>query len=85
LSWLGLHLIALLGFKNRLNVFINWVWNYLTYDRSVRLILDTPPREPVLSREIETAEPRSLQNALSESPEDRYNSEGSNRAIEDAL
>lgn len=39
LSWLGLHLIALMGFRNRLNVFINWVWNYLTYDRSVRLIL----------------------------------------------
>ena len=35
LAWLGLHLITLLGFRNRLNVFINWVWNYLTWDRSV--------------------------------------------------
>lgn len=40
LSWLGLHLITLLGFRNRLNVFINWIWNYFTYDRSVRIILD---------------------------------------------
>ncbi|GAB4510251.1 MAG: NAD(P)/FAD-dependent oxidoreductase [Anaerolineae bacterium] len=41
-TWLGLHLVWLLGFRNRLNVFINWVWNYLTYDRSVRIILDAP-------------------------------------------
>jgi NADH dehydrogenase len=40
LTWLTLHLIWLLGFRNRLNVLINWVWNYLTYDRSVRIIID---------------------------------------------
>lgn len=40
LGWLGLHLVTLIGFRNRLNVFVNWVWNYFTYDRSVRLILD---------------------------------------------
>lgn len=39
LAWLGLHLLTLLGFRNRLNVLINWIWNYLTYDRSVRIIL----------------------------------------------
>ncbi len=38
LAWLGLHLVMLLGFRNRLNVLINWAWNYLTYDRSVRII-----------------------------------------------
>jgi NADH dehydrogenase len=40
ITWLGLHLIWLMGFRNRINVFVNWVWNYLTYDRSVRIILD---------------------------------------------
>lgn len=40
LAWLFLHLLTLLGFRNRTVVFINWVWNYFTYDRSVRLILD---------------------------------------------
>ncbi len=45
LSWLGLHLIALLGVRNRINVFINWVWNYWTYDRSVRIILEPKLRE----------------------------------------
>ncbi len=49
LAWLVLHLITLLGFRNRLNVFINWVWNYFTYDRSVRLILEHQPRPLVWS------------------------------------
>jgi NADH dehydrogenase len=40
LGWLGLHFITLMGFRNRLNVFINWMWNYFTYDRSVRIILE---------------------------------------------
>ena len=39
LAWLGFHLLTLLGFRNRLSVFISWVWNYFTYDRSVRIIL----------------------------------------------
>jgi NADH dehydrogenase len=49
LAWLALHLLTLLGFRNRLNVFINWVWNYFTYDRSVRIILEkaNPPQQSV--------------------------------------
>ena len=41
--WLILHLVLLIGFRNRLNVLINWAWNYFTYDRSARLIMH-PPR-----------------------------------------
>jgi len=37
--WLFVHLFQLLGAKNKLFVFINWVWNYLTYDQSLRLII----------------------------------------------
>ncbi len=37
--WLILHLMLLVGFRNKLQVFINWAWNYLTYDRSARLIM----------------------------------------------
>jgi NADH dehydrogenase len=40
LAWLGLHLVTLMGFRNKLNVLVNWVWNYFTFDRSVRIILD---------------------------------------------
>lgn len=36
--WMGLHLLLLLGVKNRLAVFANWVYNYVTYDNNFRLI-----------------------------------------------
>lgn len=38
-AWLVLHLVQLIGFRNRVNVLVNWAWNYCTYDRSARLIL----------------------------------------------
>jgi len=37
--WLFVHLMAILGVKNRLFVFINWAWSYLTYDQSLRLLI----------------------------------------------
>ena len=37
--WLFVHLLYILGVKNRFFVFMNWIWNYLTYDQSLRLIL----------------------------------------------
>ncbi len=46
LMWLGLHLIELMGFRNRANVFVNWSWNYLTYDRGSRLLLEKPQTIP---------------------------------------
>ena len=48
LAWLGLHLVTLVGFRNRLSVFLNWAWNYVTWDRGPRLILRTD-REPEAS------------------------------------
>ncbi|MGY6500987.1 MAG: NAD(P)/FAD-dependent oxidoreductase [Acidimicrobiales bacterium] len=38
-AWLVLHLVTLIGFRNRLSVLLNWSWNYLTWDRGPRLIL----------------------------------------------
>jgi NADH dehydrogenase len=38
LAWLGLHLVYLVGFRNRASVLLNWAWNYLTWDRGPRLI-----------------------------------------------
>jgi NADH dehydrogenase len=32
------HLIQLIGFRNKLFVLINWAWDYFFYDRAVRLI-----------------------------------------------
>jgi NADH:ubiquinone reductase (H+-translocating) len=37
-AWLALHLVTLVGPRNRASVLINWAWNYLTWDRGPRLI-----------------------------------------------
>lgn len=39
LTWMFVHLMAIVGVKNRLLIFVNWMWNYMTYDQSLRLIL----------------------------------------------
>jgi len=39
LIWMFIHLISIIGFRNRLIVFSNWVWNYFTYDKGTRLII----------------------------------------------
>ena len=44
LAWLGLHLVFLVGKRNRLSVLLNWAWNYVTWDRGPRLILGPPDR-----------------------------------------
>jgi|GEM_PF-1948 len=36
--WIFVHLMSIVGIKNRLIIFINWAWNYVTYDQSLRLI-----------------------------------------------
>ena len=38
LSWLFVHIIFLIGFRNRLIVLIQWAWSYFTYERGARLI-----------------------------------------------
>ena len=39
LAWLFIHLMLLVGFRNRVIVFFNWVWNYFSYDKAIRLII----------------------------------------------
>ncbi|MEO1655154.1 MAG: NAD(P)/FAD-dependent oxidoreductase, partial [Bacteroidota bacterium] len=51
--WMFVHLMALVGFRNRILVFINWVWSYFSYDKSNRLIID--PKVPEALSEKETA------------------------------
>jgi NADH:ubiquinone reductase (H+-translocating) len=38
LAWLFIHIFFLIGFSNRILVFIQWAWSYLTYERGARLI-----------------------------------------------
>lgn len=37
--WMYVHLFFLIGFRNRMVVFINWVYNYIRFDREARLII----------------------------------------------
>ena len=39
MAWMAVHLLMLIGFRNRLVVLVDWIWNYFSYDRGIRLIL----------------------------------------------
>ncbi len=54
LIWMGLHLFLILGVKNRIFVFMNWVYNYITFDQSLRLIFKPfyRPRVPVVEKPV---------------------------------
>lgn len=47
LMWLVVHLLYLVGFRNRLLVLVNWAWDYFLFERAVRLIL---PREWIVQK-----------------------------------
>ncbi|MFT4031853.1 MAG: NAD(P)/FAD-dependent oxidoreductase [Siphonobacter sp.] len=50
-TWMFVHLFSIVGVKNRLMIFINWMWNYITYDQSLRLIIRA--KEPAVNTEIQ--------------------------------
>ena len=46
--WMFIHLISVIGFRNRLVVLFNWLWSYFSYDKGIRLIMgDTKENTPV--------------------------------------
>jgi NADH dehydrogenase len=54
-AWLGIHILFLIGFRNRLVVMMEWALAYLTYQRSARLILvprELKPRRKTASPEL---------------------------------
>jgi NADH dehydrogenase len=46
MAWLTVHLVFLVGFRNRIVVLVNWAWNYITWDRASRVILNDGSRTP---------------------------------------
>ncbi len=48
--WLVVHVVNLMGFRNRMLVLVNWAWNYVFYRRAVRLILPDATGEPVVGK-----------------------------------
>ncbi|HEV7383114.1 MAG TPA: FAD-dependent oxidoreductase, partial [Dyadobacter sp.] len=54
LTWMFVHLMSIVGVKNRVLTLINWVWSYVTYDQSLRLIL-----RPKAIAQVADKEPKS--------------------------
>lgn len=52
LIWMGLHLMLILGVKNRFFVFMNWLYNYVTYDQNLRLIFREFNREESIKKKF---------------------------------
>src|SRR5215472_1183020 len=50
-AWLLVHLVFLVGFRNRASVLLNWAWNFFTYDRGLRAVVGSAGRpEAALGR-----------------------------------
>jgi NADH dehydrogenase len=47
LIWMFIHLMSIVGGKNRLFAFINWAWSYVTFDQSLRLIMKPKARKNI--------------------------------------
>ena len=48
--WLFVHLMAILGVKNKLMIFLEWMWSYITFDQSLRLVIKQKPDPAVQDR-----------------------------------
>lgn len=68
-AWLGVHLRALMGFRNRAIVALNWAYNYFTYDSAVRMVIGPlsdapqPPAEGVERRKADPVTPQRILRA----------------------
>jgi len=51
--WVVIHIAKLVGFRNRISALVNWAYNYFTYSRSARLILDVVPISDDVPMEVE--------------------------------
>jgi NADH:ubiquinone reductase (H+-translocating) len=71
LAWLFVHILFLIGFRNRLLVMVQWAWSYLTYERGARLITGSdelpgwtqappqPEKDEITEPAVPAGEPRS--------------------------
>ncbi|HEV8479879.1 MAG TPA: NAD(P)/FAD-dependent oxidoreductase, partial [Candidatus Eisenbacteria bacterium] len=55
--WLSIHIVWLIGFRNRIVVLLDWLWAYLRYQSSARVILTEPPTPEPPSEPARSAEP----------------------------
>ncbi len=62
LIWLFIHLMYIVEFGNRALIFMQWAWNYVTYNRSARLITGPIPSQLVGTQEQQPEKPRLVGN-----------------------
>lgn len=43
-AWMAVHLMSIIGAKNKVLILVNWIWQYITYDQSLRLIIHPTER-----------------------------------------
>ncbi len=68
LAWLFIHVLYLIGFKNRIEVMLNWGWNYFAFSRGARLIVGkdwrTAATAPVPSEVVDMPREASAPNVM---------------------
>lgn len=64
--WLVVHLRSILGVRNKVVVLLNWIWNYFTYDQSMRMIVYARKAKEIRDREKVEATTHLGQDLLSE-------------------
>jgi NADH:ubiquinone reductase (H+-translocating) len=50
--WMFIHLMSILGFKNKVQTLINWAWSYFSYDQSLRLMIQANKTFAMWSEDI---------------------------------
>jgi NADH dehydrogenase len=55
--WMAVHLMSIIGVKNRLFILINWIWQYVTYDQSLRLIIRPTEKKSKIIDGVKMADP----------------------------
>ncbi|MBS1653349.1 MAG: NAD(P)/FAD-dependent oxidoreductase [Bacteroidetes bacterium] len=64
LIWMAVHLMSIIGVKNRLFILINWIWQYVTYDQSLRLIIKPVSKNKRADKDEKTVFPISISKQL---------------------
>lgn len=53
--WMAVHLMSILGVKNKLSVLLDWAWSYITYDKSNRTIIAVKHPRVILERNYQVS------------------------------
>ena len=72
LLWLVVHLRSILGVRNKMIVLFNWLWNYISYAQSLRMIIYAKKAKEVIEREHRLASTHWGTDLLSEGSEDPH-------------